>query len=618
MGFQTPMYTLSQYLGETRTGKIQLPDFQRGYKWDDERIRQLLITVLRGHPMGVVMLLETNNALVRFKPRPIAGVELPEGTEPEKLLLDGQQRLTSLTQALTGDGVVSTKDARGKLLERRYFVQMAVALEDMNRMDEAVRSVPGDGMIKANFNRDVVLDLSTPDRQREAGYFPLNLLFDSTGSMRWLFGHENQELAFAFQEKFVAEVGKYNIPAIELDAQTDKSAVATVFEKVNIGGLPLNVFELLTAVFAGDAEYYNQTGSDFRLNDEWLETRRQWLDYPVLIGVENTDFLQAVTMLATRKRHFESTSSRPPAISAKREDILKLSLSDYLEWRDPLREAFIWASGFLADRHVFSARYVPYPKQLVPLAAIKVVLGKGADLHSVSGRLSTWFWSGVLGELYGSTTESRFARDIEAVPAWALDPDNPTPRTVLDANFTESRLHSMRTRNSAAYKGVAALIMARGSRDWMKDKTFGAVQHKDMAVDIHHIFPKRWCSQNGIDDEHRESIINKTMLSEHTNRVIGGPAPSSYLSKIESQAGISSEYLDELLAGHLIEPLHLRNDDFEAFFTERREQLCILIESVLDKTVQRDLSQGVAEEDSSQFEASAFEDEDATEEKEVS
>lgn len=127
MGFQTPMYTLSQYLEETRSGKIQLPDFQRGYKWDDERIRQLLITVLRGHPMGVVMLLETNNALVRFKPRPITGVDLEPGTEPEKLLLDGQQRLTSLTQALTGGGVVHTKDVRGKLLERRYFVHMARA-----------------------------------------------------------------------------------------------------------------------------------------------------------------------------------------------------------------------------------------------------------------------------------------------------------------------------------------------------------------------------------------------------------------------------------------------------------------------------------------------------------
>ena len=69
MGFLTPMYELGQYLEWTRSGEIQLPDFQRGYKWEDERIRQLLVTVLRGHPLGAVMLLKTGNSQVRFKPR---------------------------------------------------------------------------------------------------------------------------------------------------------------------------------------------------------------------------------------------------------------------------------------------------------------------------------------------------------------------------------------------------------------------------------------------------------------------------------------------------------------------------------------------------------------------
>src|SRR5664280_390963 len=100
MGFQAPLYELSDYLKWTTSGKIQLPDFQRGYKWDDERIRQLLVTILRGHPLGVVMLLKAGNNQIRFKPRPVAGVTLA-AAEPDWLLLDGQQRLTSLTQALT-------------------------------------------------------------------------------------------------------------------------------------------------------------------------------------------------------------------------------------------------------------------------------------------------------------------------------------------------------------------------------------------------------------------------------------------------------------------------------------------------------------------------------------
>lgn len=178
MGFLTPMYELGEYLTWTRSGEIQLPDFQRGYKWEDERIRQLLVTVLRGHPLGAVMLLKTGNTQVRFKPRAIEGVELTAGTDAKFLLLDGQQRLTSLTQALSGDGAVATKDSRGKLLDRRYLVHMDTALSDANLVDEALISIQADGVVRTNFGKDVVLDLSDHDKQREHGFFPLHLLYE--------------------------------------------------------------------------------------------------------------------------------------------------------------------------------------------------------------------------------------------------------------------------------------------------------------------------------------------------------------------------------------------------------------------------------------------------------
>ncbi|MCD7052161.1 DUF262 domain-containing protein [Rhodococcus sp. BH2-1] len=601
MGFLTPMYELGEYLDWTRSGEIQLPDFQRGYKWEDERIRQLLVTVLRGHPLGAVMLLKTGNAQVRFKPRPIEGVELAPATDAKFLLLDGQQRLTSLTQALSGDGVVATKDSRGKLLDRRYLVHMETALNDQNRVDEAVVSIPGDGVVRTNFGKEVVLDLSDHDKQRQEGYFPLHLLYGDY--MSWILDLDDPTLGKEFHTKFIKPAATYDIPAIVLDESTDKAAVATVFEKVNIGGLPLNVFELLTAVFAGDASYYEQTGVDFRLNDDWKETQLKWSAYPVLTAVENTDFLQAVTMLTTRKRHLADSSERPPAISAKREDVLKLTLEDYLEWRDPLREAFIWASTFLADRHIFDPRDIPYPKQLVPLAAIKVALGKDADLISVRERLVRWYWCGVLGELYGSTIETRFARDIETVPGWAVGNGEVMPRTVQDASFTESRLHSLRTRNAAAYKGLAALILGGGARDWMEDKALDKVQYVDLAVDIHHVFPQKWCNDNGIDAERRESIVNKTAISARTNRTIGGSAPSMYLGVIESRAQIDTGKLDQILSTHLVPALEIRKDDFDAYFRERRESLCRVVESAIGKPVQRDIDEGRAEEDSASFDA---------------
>lgn len=601
MGFQTPLYELSDYLKWTTTGKIQLPDFQREFKWDDERIRQLLVTILSGHPLGVVMLLKTGNDQIRFKPRAVEGQVIGAGSAPEWLLLDGQQRLTSLTQALTGSGVVHTMDSRGKKMDRQYYIDMQVAIAGEDRIDEAVVSLPGDGIERANFGKDIVRDVSTPDKEREARLFPVRLLFGD--AMTWLFEMGDPQLAREFNNLIIKPCGTYNIPAIELDKETGKAAVATVFEKVNVGGLSLNVFELLTATFAGDADYYAKHGSDFRLNDDWKATQQHFASHPVLAGLESTDFLQAVTLLTTRQRNLRDKSNRPPAVSAKREDVLKLTLEDYLAWREPLRDAFIWASAFLADRHIFDTRFLPYPKQLVPLAAIKVVMGKDADLIPVRDRLVRWFWCGILGELYGGAIETRFVRDLEQVPSWAReDSSAATPNTVNDATFVESRLHSLRTRQAAAYKGIYALMLGHEARDWMEDKALDKVQYANLAVDIHHIFPKKWCDDHQIDDERRESIINKTAISAVTNRTIGGAAPSAYLPAIERKAKISPQLLDQLVEAHLVPAEHLRCDDFDAYFVERRSRICDLVEAAMGKSVPRDLSEGVAEEDSAHFE----------------
>lgn len=600
MAFQTPLYELSDYLKWTSTGKVQLPDFQRSYKWDEERVRQLLITILRGHPLGVVMLLTTGNDQIRFKPRPIEGTSVPDGTPAEWLLLDGQQRLTSLTQALTGEGVVHTMDSRGKLMDRCYYVDMRLALEGEDRIDEAVFSMPADRVERTDFGREIKRDLSTPELEREAGVFPLRLLFGD--AMSWLLDLDDRDLIKDFNAAVIKPAGTYNIPAIELDKETSKAAVATVFEKVNTGGLALNVFELLTATFAGDKDYYDEHGTDFRLNDDWKHTQSLFAPYPVLSGLENTDFLQAVTLLTTRERNLQHTGARPPAVSAKREDVLKLTLADYLAWVEPLRDAFRWAADFLADRHIFDRRFLPYPKQLVPLACIKVVMGHDADLIGPRERLVRWFWCGILGELYGGAIETRFVRDLEQVPAWARsDEDAVTPNTVNDATFVESRLHSLRTRQAAAYKGIYALLLNNEARDWMEDRALDKVQYASLAVDIHHIFPKLWCDRNAIDNEHRESIVNKTAISAVTNRTIGGAAPSSYLGVIERKAQIEPEHLDALLEAHLVPAPLLRADAFDEFFVERRERLCQLVERAMGKNVPRDLDQGVAEEDSAHF-----------------
>jgi hypothetical protein len=538
--------------------------------------------------MGAVMLLETGSDLVRFKPKPIAGTTPPAGIEPTRLLLDGQQRLTSLTQALTGGGVVQTKDAKGKLISRRYYVRMRDAVEGDDAIDEAVFSVPADGVVRDNFGRDVVLDLSEPSLERESEMFPLRLLLAGFEGHQWLMSVPDTDLAKRFSDAIYGPATTYQIPAIELKKDTSKSAVATVFEKVNTGGVPLNVFELLTATFAGDAAYYAEHGSDFRLNDDWQEIHQQFRAEAPLGVISSTDFLQGVTLLASRKRNLASSSERRPAISAKRDDVLRLELEDYVAWREPLVDAFKWSAMFLAEQHIFVEQYLPYATQLVPLAVIRVILGGQADSHGVKQRIRQWYWCGILGELYGSSTETRFARDVEQVPAWATGDSESQPLTVTDAQFAESRLYTLRTRRSAAYKGIYNLIIATGAKDWMKDVSFDKVEYKALATDIHHIFPQRWSVTNGIDPLLYDSIVNKTPLAAETNRSIGGVAPSEYLPRVESKAKLSPTAIDDIIRTHGIDPEALRTDDFDRHFEARREFILGLIETAMGKRVQRE------------------------------
>src|SRR2546423_7012178 len=107
MPFDSPDLNLGDLLKDVGNGKIRLPDFQRDWKWDTDRIASLLASISLGYPVGVVMLLETGGSDVQFATRMVSGVTEAVATkQTEQLILDGQQRLTSLYQSLASARVV--------------------------------------------------------------------------------------------------------------------------------------------------------------------------------------------------------------------------------------------------------------------------------------------------------------------------------------------------------------------------------------------------------------------------------------------------------------------------------------------------------------------------------
>lgn len=600
--FKTNPIKLQELLEDCHNGKIQLPDFQRSWVWDEDRIKGLIASVSRAFPIGALMTLE-NGGFVNFKPRPVEGASAEAKKQRhDYLLLDGQQRMTSLYQVSYRGKVVETITPKNKKVKRWFYIDIEKSLDPSCDREEAIVSIPEDRLIKQNFGREFVLDLSSPEKEFANMMYPVSKIFDwdewqDGFNDYWKSeGDESKTSLFRNFKKDVLENFKsYLVPVISLDKSTSKEAVCTVFEKVNTGGKPLDAFELVTAMYAADGyelrkDWYGDESSP-GLHGKFKETLRPPEEEKgILAEVSNTDFLQALSLFYTREKRneaekFGKTGKELPPITANRNALLSLPLDAYKKYMPKVEDGFVRAAKFLFSLHIYRTLDLPYQSQLIPLAAILADIGDAWEHGATREKLIRWYWNGVFGELYGSSIDVRFARDFIEVPKWIAG--GPEPTTVSETLFRPDRLKTMTMRLSAAYKGMNALLMKEGAKDFRSGQKFDHTVFFGENVDIHHIFPQKWCKDHGISKSIYDSIINKTPISYKTNRMIGGDAPSKYLAKLQKGSKtadiIPKENLDHYLDSHMITPELLYADNFELFMTDRQKRLLALIEKAIGK-----------------------------------
>lgn len=579
---------LKQLLTDVSLGKIQLPEFQRDWTWDDNRIKGIIASLSQGYPMGAIMQLQYGNPDIRFKYRTISGVGNKDIT-PDTLVLDGQQRLTSIYQSTYNKAPVKTKTDKGKAIDRYYYLDMKKCLDPIEDRFDAIISVPSDKKIKTNFDRDILLDLSTTEDEFKNKMFPVNLSYNSIDSMAWTMEymqyHKNDSeavnLLFSFKSEVLDVINSYKLPVITLDKSTPREAVCKVFENVNTGGVPLTVFELVTATYATQ---------EFDLRKDWeecksiIQGKNETLRTDLLDGIDETTFLTAITLFTSYKNKI---NGKVGSVSCKKKDVLALPYEDYIANKDKVLEGFKIAKEFLLKyQYVFRQRDLPYTTQLIPLSAICAHLGKSkCNEPNTISILSKWYWCGILGEMYGGANETRYANDIEDV----IDEVYKRPsqsRTVNSAFFSSTRLLTLQTRLSAAYKGIMALLYKEKCRDFMNDTTIDIVNSMIESPDIHHIFPEAYCRSENIKRHKYNSIVNKTPILPATNRSIGGKAPSKYIVDIINKVdNLSEEVLEERIESHLINYELLKSDNFDDYLVDRAKKLLDLIEKAMGKVV---------------------------------
>lgn len=269
---------LKDLLEWVEQGKAQLPDFQRSWVWDDTKICKLIESITSGFPMGAAMFLAYGGEQVRFKHREFSGVTLASSVTPDWLVLDGQQRLTTLYQVLKSKGSTTTRldKNRDVDVERYYYLDIKKCLDPNEDRLDAIISIPKSKQLTTDIGRTITLDLSTREKEFENLMFPLNICFSSNDVDDWRYEMENYygaaneyRLLFRdFSQKILRSIFEYKMPVIQLDKETSKEAVCQIFENVNTGGVhslfsnlsPPPLLPTLISFPNGNKKAYGKTG----------------------------------------------------------------------------------------------------------------------------------------------------------------------------------------------------------------------------------------------------------------------------------------------------------------------------------------------------------------------
>lgn len=373
---------LVELLDGIDAGQVALPNFQRDFDWTDSDVRALLATVLNGWPMGSLLLIE-GNAETRdfYDPRPFEYAP-PLAKIPDTIVLDGQQRLTSLYAALydKSESVHAVALGRG------------LAWDDIDSLDDSLRT----------FKRSVWKEhYATPAAQIASQLMPISALRSSSKFFDWrdVATQGNPALTEDLTDLYrqhLSGLYRYRMPALRITRDTHPAAVARIFERVNKTGQQLGAFDLMVA---------KSFTPIFNLRVVWERARQR---YPELSMFYGSDGLPPLQVIALRVLDDVRTST-----------VLRLtpaSIHDYWERAvESLARAVRFAMQHLG---VLSRDWLPYGSLMIVLAAH---LWSDQVSNSKAVAIKRWFWRSSLTARYAVGSNSVAVSDFKRLEGGTFD-----------------------------------------------------------------------------------------------------------------------------------------------------------------------------------------------------
>ena len=508
--------TFTSLFAEIENGTIKIPQFQRDFVWSKAKSAKLLDSIVKGYPIGTFILWKTNERLRSI--RNLGGVALPETPKGDavKYVLDGQQRLTSLFVTL-----------KGLAIERENQE------EDFSRLwvDLAV----------SEHEEIVLMETEGHDEKK---IIQLKALLSGDFAYLASFPKELQERIRTYKSR----IESYQFSAILMkEAAID---VATeVFTRLNVGGEPLSVFEIMVAkTFDPDKKF------DLAEKFNALKADLQSVDY---------DTLQPATILQTVAVLIRKDCRRREILNLQKQDVIKA-------WPKAVDAIHASVDYFRNYYRIPVSRLLPYPGLIIPFAYF---FYKHPDKPTGDRQkfLQDFFWRVSLGGRYSQSFEARVAQDVGKIDQilkgklpkydWAVD---------VSPQFIENNGYFSTSRSFV--KAILCVLAHKEPKSFVDNSIVrldNSFLKQANSKNYHHFFPKSWLEKQGMDWGRINHLANITLVDDFLNkRLIRAQSPKVYMKEFISK----NPDIDRCLSTHLIKlnsSFGVMNDDYESFFDAR-------------------------------------------------
>lgn len=571
---------VGELINDVKIGRIGLPDLQRPFVWRDSKVRELLDSMLKGFPIGYIMLWESP---VGYDRTNRIGTNDKSFKTPDDLVIDGQQRLTALIAAMEG---IKIKDKNYK--ERYVKISFNPLTRDFKVWTQAYERSPEyissiSDAFEANKNHAV-------SKFRKSYMRNLNTAREKNGEPLLTDEEEN-----TIEENINAllDLSIYSLPTLRISSVADEEDVSEIFVRVNSGGQKLtekNFIETLLAVF--DNEVHSQ------INRFCEESRipKDGTAYNHIIKADPVHLIRVAVGYGFRRARlkyaYQLMRGKDLKTGVITEEIRVKNLQIFKESLDVTTNLNNWhaflnlfaQAGYISGDFISSSNGVAYSYVMYLIGKYKYKV-KSLELNKAIVR---WIYMTTVTSYYSGSFESRverlFAdlRDISNADQYIQYLDDTVASRLTDDFFKVTLIKDLSTSSSTspAWYGYIAAINVLGtpmlfSTAMASQFLIPGVSGTKNAIDRHHIFPKHYLETMGYDDDRdRNQIANYTYIDYPTNIDIGDDPPQEYVSEYRAKIG-EAKYKQSCEENAL--PENFESLDYPTFLSQRRRLMAQII-----------------------------------------